>query len=88
MLSLIALDVVSDDGDVVVLGERDERAADGRDLVLRYRTRTGALLRIGGVVRGAFDREHATIDVPESIPGRIELEVERPRVTDHRPAVG
>jgi alpha-mannosidase len=43
-----------------------------------YRTRTGALLRIDGVVRGAFDGKHATIELP-ALPGEHEivLEVER-----------
>ena len=31
---------------------------------LRYETRTGALLRIDGVIRGAFDGKHTAIDVP------------------------
>ena len=42
-----------------------------------YHTRTGALLRIGGVVCGAFDREHAAFDLPHGLRGAIELEVER-----------
>jgi alpha-mannosidase len=47
-------------------------------LRLRYRTRTGALLRIDGVVRGAFDGKHETIDLPP-LPGEhdVVLEVER-----------
>ncbi|MEA2720807.1 MAG: alpha-mannosidase, partial [Candidatus Eremiobacteraeota bacterium] len=47
-------------------------------LRLRYPTRTGALLRIDGVVRGAFDGKHATIDLPP-VPGEhdVTLEVER-----------
>jgi alpha-mannosidase len=47
-------------------------------LRLRYPTRTGALLRIDGVVRGAFDGKHGTIDLPP-LPGEheIALEVER-----------
>ena len=47
-------------------------------LRLRYATRTGALLRIDGAVRGAFDLRHTTIDLPP-FPGahEIVLEVER-----------
>jgi alpha-mannosidase len=45
--------------------------------VARYRTRTGALLRIGGTVCGAFDREHHAFVLPRGIAGAIELEVER-----------
>ena len=47
-------------------------------LALSYPTRTGALLRIDGVARGAFDAKHETI-VLEPLPGEheIALEVER-----------
>jgi alpha-mannosidase len=47
-------------------------------LRVRYRTRTGALLRIDGAVQGAFDAMHETIDLPPQ-PGEHELllEVER-----------
>ena len=47
-------------------------------LRVRYRTRTGALLRIDGTVHGAFDVMHETIDLPPQ-PGEhdIALEVER-----------
>ncbi len=47
-------------------------------LRLRYPTRTGALLRIDGVVRGAFDGKHVAIDLPP-LPGAhdVVLEVER-----------
>jgi alpha-mannosidase len=43
-----------------------------------YRTRTGALLRVDGIVRGAFDDKHRTIELPP-LPGEHEivLEVER-----------
>lgn len=50
----------------------------GGPLRLRYPTRTGALLRIDGVVRGAFDGKHTTIDLPPCPgPHDIALEVER-----------
>ncbi len=47
-------------------------------LRLSYPTRTGALLRIDGVARGAFDGKHAAIELPP-LPGphEIALEVER-----------
>jgi len=47
-------------------------------LRLRYPTRTGALLRVDGAVRGAFDGKHPTIDLPP-LPGEhdLSLEVER-----------
>jgi alpha-mannosidase len=47
-------------------------------LRLSYPTRTGALLRIDGVARGAFDGKHGTIALPP-LPGphEIALEVER-----------
>ena len=47
-------------------------------LRLRYATRTGALLRVDGTVRGAFDDMHGAIDLP-ALPGEREvvLEVDR-----------
>lgn len=47
-------------------------------LRLRYATRTGAVLRVDGIVRGAFDGKHRSIDLPP-LPGEreIALEVER-----------
>ena len=42
---------------------------------LRYPTRTGALLRIDGVVRGAFDAMHETIEL-SPLPGERELTLE------------
>ncbi len=77
------LDLVvrEDDGDVAILGERATRSARGAHettgVVLRYRTQTGALLRIDGVVRGAFDREHESLALPPGPLGPITLEVER-----------
>jgi alpha-mannosidase len=46
-------------------------------VALRYRTRTGALVRVGGIVRGAFDREHDTVPLQPDAQGAITLEVER-----------
>jgi alpha-mannosidase len=63
----LALRVDADDGDVVTLVGH---APDVAPLALRYRTRTGALLRIDGVVRGAFDREHDTVVLdPRGVDG-------------------
>jgi alpha-mannosidase len=39
-------------------------AFDGRPVRLIYPTRTGALVRIGGAIAGAFDGKHATLDLP------------------------
>ncbi len=45
---------------------------------LRYHTRTGALLRVDGVVAGAFDREHHDVQLDASDnERRLALEVER-----------
>ncbi len=62
--------------DVVTLGARV--TFGDRPLRLRYRTRTGALLRIDGVVAGAFDGKHASCDLA-ALPGEhdLTLEVER-----------
>jgi alpha-mannosidase len=51
---------------------------------LRYETRTGALLRIDGVIAGAFDREHDTIVVAASNNERaLTLEVELASLPTH-----
>ncbi len=44
---------------------------------IRYRTRTGALLRVAGVVRGAFDARHRTVVLAPHVHGEVTLEVER-----------
>jgi alpha-mannosidase len=45
---------------------------------LHYRTATGALLRIDGVVAGAYDREHHDVEIdPSGAERRLTLEVER-----------
>ncbi len=69
------LEVRADDGDVVTLAGTNEGV--GGESVLKYRTRTGALLRIGGIVRGAFDREHETLVLGPQVSGPLELDVER-----------
>ncbi len=75
----LPLEIVSDDGSVVVLRAAEPlgrpTTADG--VALRYATRTGALLRVDGVVRGAFDREHETVTLPSHVRGDVTLEVER-----------
>jgi alpha-mannosidase len=70
------LDVRSETAELVTLGAR-AAFGDG-PLRLRYRTRTGALLRIDGVVAGAFDSKHESCDVAP-LPGEhdVTLEVER-----------
>lgn len=64
------------DETTVTLAARAELPAG--PLRLRYPTRTGALLRIDGVVRGAFDSMHGAIELTAS-PGEheIALTVER-----------
>ncbi len=52
---------------------------------LRYRTATGALLRVDGNVAGAFDREHHEVDVaPSDRPCVLTLEVERRALPTNR----
>jgi alpha-mannosidase len=66
------------DGEISVLrsaealGHRADRARS-----VRYRTRTGALLRVAGVVRGAFDARHETVTLGPHVHGEVALEVER-----------
>ena len=75
----VDLEVVCDDGEIVVLRARDASArplgAAGTEL--RYVTRTGALVRVDGIVRGTFDREHETLTLPTHVRGDVTLEVER-----------
>lgn len=45
--------------------------------LLEYHTRTGALLRVDGIVVGAFDREHSLTEIGSSVESReFTLEVE------------
>jgi alpha-mannosidase len=62
--------------DIVTLGAQVSFGEE--PLRLRYRTRTGALLRIDGVVAGAFDGKHVSCDLA-ALPGEhdLTLEVER-----------
>ncbi|HTA40783.1 MAG TPA: glycoside hydrolase family 38 C-terminal domain-containing protein [Candidatus Acidoferrales bacterium] len=46
-------------------------------LLVRYRTRTGALARVDGLVAGAFDREHHSLLLPSGPVRELTLEVER-----------
>jgi len=75
----IPLVVVSEDEGVVTLRETESQAppATPGGLVLRYTTRTGALVRVDGVVRGAFDREHDRVPLASHVRGDVTLEVER-----------
>ena len=50
-------------------------ASDG-PIALHYETRTGALLRIGGEVAGAFDREHGSVTIEGAAGAALSLEVE------------
>jgi alpha-mannosidase len=74
-----------DEGETVVLhspdalgrhaAESTQSSSNGR--AIRYRTRTGALLRVAGVVRGAFDSRHRTVVLAPHVHGEVTLEVER-----------
>ena len=57
-------------------------------LLLSFRTRTGALLRLDGETCGAFDARHETIALPPGAGERdVELEIERRSLpTDSLPA--
>jgi hypothetical protein len=57
----VRLERCSEDERTVTL--RGEIVFDGRTTRLSYPTRTGALLRIGGTVAGAFDGKHSEIDL-------------------------
>lgn len=72
----IALGPRAEDEATVTLAGRATFGAE--PVALRYPTRTGALLRVDGVVRGAFDAKHRTIVLP-ALPGEHELvlQVER-----------
>jgi alpha-mannosidase len=51
--------------------------ASQSELGLRYRTRTGALLRVNGEIAGAFDREHESVTLPPAdVLRTVQLEVE------------
>jgi alpha-mannosidase len=67
-----------DDGETHVLRSPEAlgRHAEGSRAV-SYRTRTGALLRVSGVVRGAFDARHQTVVLAPHVHGEVTLEVER-----------
>jgi len=70
----IALEVAQEHPEIVVFRAREPLSATRDGTVVRYETRTGALLRVDGIVRGAFDRLHEAIVV--AYPGEITLEVE------------
>ena len=73
----VALDRSDDSTVVVRMTATLPLAAGIGTRTLRFRTRTGALVRIDGIARGAFDREHETIVIPATLGGTIELDVER-----------
>lgn len=71
------LEVVEEHGDILVLRAQHPLPPSDAPCELRYRTRTGALVRVGGVARGAFDRIHESVVVPPGEGGEVTLEVER-----------
>lgn len=67
-----------DDGETVVLRSPDALGRHGEgSRQVRYRTRTGALLRVAGVVHGAFDARHRAFVLAPHVHGEVTLEVER-----------
>lgn len=66
-----------DDATEILRGVEGLAAVDAPTRRLRYATRTGALLRIDGIARGAFDGRHETIAIPGALAGDVALEVER-----------
>jgi alpha-mannosidase len=73
----IPLEPESDDGSIVVLRSPAPLETSAAGETLTYRSRTGALLRIGGVVCGAFDGRHEDIYLAARPAGAVTLEVER-----------
>ncbi|MBC5800810.1 MAG: alpha-mannosidase [Candidatus Eremiobacteraeota bacterium] len=75
----IRLERSGETGPIVHLrGRISDAGRQSTQWALRYRTRTGALLRIAGRIAGAFDREHAMVPLPiVDGPFEIELDVER-----------
>ncbi|MGP6192318.1 MAG: alpha-mannosidase [Vulcanimicrobiaceae bacterium] len=71
------LEVVEEHGDVQVLRSKTPLPPSDEPRELRYRTRTGALMRVNGVACGAFDRIHDAVVVPPGTSGELTLEVER-----------
>jgi len=72
----LLLDLVGDADDLVVLRGRESLPA--AVVSLRYPTRTGAIVRLDGVVCGAFDAEHETVVLaPRERDAELTLEVER-----------
>src|SRR5471032_501739 len=63
----------AEDDDTVTLGA--SAVFENRPLLLRYATRTGALLRIDGAVAAAFDGKHPDCRLPAS-PGEHDVTVE------------
>jgi len=68
---------IEDDGAIVTLRADGLLRPGKRETALRYTTRTGALLRLDGVVRGAFDPKHDTIALSLPPASELTLEVER-----------
>jgi alpha-mannosidase len=73
----IPLELEREDGTIAVLRSPVPLAERTGGETLAYRTRTGALLRVGGAVCGAFDSRHGEIFVGSLPAGELTLEVER-----------
>lgn len=77
MRKSVPLEALSAKDGVVYLRGSETLAASASPRSLRYATRTGALLRVDGIVCGAFDGEHTKIALPPSLGGEITLSVEQ-----------
>jgi len=71
------LEPLAETSETVVLRANEPLTTSDRPRTLRYRTRTGALLRVAGAVCGAFDREHRVFSLDGAVAGALTLEVER-----------
>ena len=74
---VLEFETIAEEDGVAFLRGLAPLASHSEPLSLRYATRTGALLKIGGVTRGAFDGEHAEIALQPGLTGEVTLAVER-----------
>ena len=79
---MLKLEEAARDGSVLRLRATLPPQSDAVEL--RYRTRTGALLRVDGVAAGAFDREHHGVVIPPAEREReLSLDVELEALPTH-----
>jgi alpha-mannosidase len=71
----LELDPIGRDDAIAVLSAT--LPANDAAVTVRYKTRTGALLRVNGTPAGAFDREHHDVVLPPcNVPRELQFEVE------------